>query len=94
LCNPGSHLGAAKFEEVSDRVGAENYWPWGLSVGDLNADGWDGFIASGMNFPYRYGINFSYSTIADKSLSTPNPFWASSRAAEARRTLPGSISIA
>src|ERR1700704_3967969 len=45
-------------EEISDRVGVENYWPWGPSVGDLNADGWqDIFIASSMNFPYRYGIN-------------------------------------
>jgi hypothetical protein len=27
-------------------------------VGDLNADGWDdAFIPSGMNFPFRYGIN-------------------------------------
>lgn len=49
---------AGQFEEVSDRVGAENYWPWGFSVGDLNADGWDDvFIASSMNFPFRYGIN-------------------------------------
>jgi len=47
-----------KFEEVSDRMGVENYWPWGPSVGDLNADGWDDiFIASSMNFPFRYGIN-------------------------------------
>ena len=52
------NLGHGKFEEVSDRMGAENYWPWGPSVGDLNADGWDDiFIASSMNFPYRYGIN-------------------------------------
>ena len=52
------NLGAGKFEEVSDRMGAENYWPWGPSVGDLNADGWeDIFIASSMNFPFRYGIN-------------------------------------
>ena len=36
----------------------ENYWPWGVSVGDLNADGWDDiFITSGMSFPYRYEIN-------------------------------------
>ena len=36
-------------------IGAENYWPWGPSVGDLNADGWDDvFIASGMGFPFRY----------------------------------------
>ena len=41
-----------------DRVGAENYWPWGPSVADFNADGWqDIFIASSMNFPFRYGIN-------------------------------------
>ncbi len=47
-----------KFEEVSDKMGVENYWPWGVSVGDLNADGWDDiFISSGMSFPYRYGIN-------------------------------------
>jgi enediyne biosynthesis protein E4 len=52
------NLGAGKFEEVSDRMGVENYWPWGPSVGDFNADGWDDiFIASSMNFPYRYGIN-------------------------------------
>jgi hypothetical protein len=52
------NLGAGKFEEVSDPMGAENYWPWGPSSGDLNADGWeDLFIASSMNFPFRYGIN-------------------------------------
>jgi hypothetical protein len=50
--------GNGKFEEISDRAGVENYWPWGPSVGDLNADGWqDIFIASSMNFPMRYGIN-------------------------------------
>ena len=52
------NLGNGKFEEVSDRLGVETYWPWGPSVGDLNADGWDDiFIASGMSYPYRYGIN-------------------------------------
>lgn len=52
------NLGAGKFEEVSDRMGVENYWPWGVSIGDVNADGWDDiFISSSMNFPYRYGIN-------------------------------------
>jgi hypothetical protein len=52
------NLGAGKFEEVSDRMGVETYWPWGPSVGDLNADGWqDIFVAAGMDFPYRYGIN-------------------------------------
>lgn len=52
------NLGGGRFEEVSDRLGVETYWPWGPSVGDLNADGWDDiFIASGMSYPYRYGIN-------------------------------------
>jgi enediyne biosynthesis protein E4 len=52
------NLGGGKFEEVSDALGVETYWPWGPSVGDLNADGWeDIFIAAGMSYPYRYGIN-------------------------------------
>ncbi len=52
------NLGQGRFEEISDRIGAENYWPWGPSVDDVNADGWDDiFIASGMGFPFRYGIN-------------------------------------
>ncbi len=50
--------GDGVFEEISDRIGAENYWPWGVSVGDLNADGFeDVFVASSMNFPFRYGVN-------------------------------------
>ncbi|HEY6928235.1 MAG TPA: CRTAC1 family protein, partial [Thermoanaerobaculia bacterium] len=52
------NLGNGKFEEVSDKVGVENYWPWGVSVGDFNADGWDDvFITASMCFPFRYGIN-------------------------------------
>jgi len=52
------NLGGGQFEEVSDRMGLENYWPWGPSTGDINADGWeDVFVASSMNFPFRYGIN-------------------------------------
>jgi enediyne biosynthesis protein E4 len=52
------NLGNGRFEEISDRLGVENYWPWGPSVGDLNADGWpDIFIAAAMNYPWRYGIN-------------------------------------
>ena len=50
--------GAGKYKEVSDAIGAENYCPWGPSVADLNADGYDDtFIASGMNYPERYMIN-------------------------------------
>lgn len=50
--------GAGKFQEVSDQLGVENYWPWGFSVGDLNADGYeDVFVTASMCFPYRYGVN-------------------------------------
>jgi hypothetical protein len=50
--------GPDKYREVSDALGLENYCPWGPSVGDLNADGFqDVFIASGMNYPERYMIN-------------------------------------
>ncbi len=52
------NLGGGKFEEISDKIGVETYWPWGVSVADVNADGWDDiFVAGGMNFPFRYGIN-------------------------------------
>ena len=33
--------GDKQFVEDSDRVGAETFWPWGPSVGDLNADGYE-----------------------------------------------------
>ncbi|MEE3259454.1 MAG: CRTAC1 family protein [Candidatus Latescibacterota bacterium] len=50
--------GRGRFAEVSARIGAENYWPWGLSSGDFNADGYeDVFITASMNYPYRYGVN-------------------------------------
>jgi hypothetical protein len=50
--------GGGKFEEISDRLGVETYWPWGVSVGDLNADGFeDIFVTAGMGYPFRYGIN-------------------------------------
>jgi hypothetical protein len=50
--------GPGAYREVSDEINLENYCPWGPSVGDLNADGFDDtFIASGMNYPYRYMIN-------------------------------------
>ena len=52
------NMGDGRFEEVSDTMGAENYWPWGLSSGDLNADGFeDVFVTASMNYPFRYGVN-------------------------------------
>lgn len=51
-------LGAGKFEEASDRMNLENYWPWGASVGDVNADGFaDLFVTCGMGYPFRYAGN-------------------------------------
>jgi hypothetical protein len=50
--------GNGKFVEVSDQIGAETYWPWGVSVADLNADGYeDIFVSAGMGYPLRYAIN-------------------------------------
>ena len=50
--------GNGKFAEVSGKIGAETYWPWGMSVGDLNADGYeDVFVTGGMGYPFRYAPN-------------------------------------
>ncbi len=52
------NLGRDKFAEVSDEAGAETWWPWAPSVGDLNADGFaDVFITAGMGFPFGYAGN-------------------------------------
>ena len=52
------NLGNGKFEEISDKIGVETYWPWGVSVDDLNADGYqDIFVTAGMSYHYHYGIN-------------------------------------
>jgi hypothetical protein len=50
--------GNGKFREASMELGLEQYWPWGVSVDDLNADGFrDVLITASMNFPWRYGVN-------------------------------------
>lgn len=50
--------GNGVFAEASETLGVETYWPWGFSVGDLNADGFeDVFVTGGMGYPFRYGIN-------------------------------------
>lgn len=49
---------AKTYDDVSDKAGVETYWPWGPSVDDINADGWDDiFVANSMNFPFRYAPN-------------------------------------
>ena len=59
--------GGGSFSEVSDQMGVETYWPWGPSVDDLNADGWDDiFVAGSMNFPYRYSVNSVFLNEAGK----------------------------
>ena len=46
------------FAEVSAAVGAETYWPWGVTVADFNADGdEDAFVTAGMGYPLRYVAN-------------------------------------
>lgn len=61
--------GDGTFNEVSDQMGAENYWPWGLSVGDLNADGYeDAFVVSSMNYGFRYHPNTLLINDGGKSL--------------------------
>ena len=50
-----TNKGSLSFAEESDAAGVETGWPWGPSVGDLNADGWpDLYVAAGMNYPFRY----------------------------------------
>jgi hypothetical protein len=50
--------GNGRFREVSTEIGTETYWPWGVTVADLNADGYeDIFVTAGMGYPLRYAIN-------------------------------------
>lgn len=47
-----------RFVEVSQKIGAETYWPWGITAADLNADGYeDVFVTAGMGYPLRYAAN-------------------------------------
>ncbi|HEV3006904.1 MAG TPA: CRTAC1 family protein [Pirellulales bacterium] len=47
--------GGGRFTEVSDAAGLETWWPWGVAVGDFDADGHeDLFLPSGMGYPYFY----------------------------------------
>ena len=83
--------GSRRYEEVSDAMGAENYWPWGLSVGDLNADGYeDVFLTSSMNYPFRYGVNSLLINNAGEEFLDAESSWVSNRAATTSRPRRGS----
>lgn len=50
--------GGGKFIEISQKIGTETYWPWGVTTADFNADGYeDLFITAGMGYPLRYAVN-------------------------------------
>ena len=52
------NMGDNTYLEISGDIGAETLWPWGLSVGDINADEFqDVFVSSGMGYPYKYAKN-------------------------------------
>jgi enediyne biosynthesis protein E4 len=52
------NFGSGQFEEYSQQWNLENYWPWGFSAGDVNADGWeDIFVTASMSYPFRYQVN-------------------------------------
>jgi hypothetical protein len=51
--------GGGKFKEVSQQANLETFWPWGISAGDFDNDGWvDLFIPSGMGYPFYYWPNY------------------------------------
>jgi hypothetical protein len=53
------NLGGGKFEEVSDRAGAETFWPWGVANADFDCDGFqDAFVPTGMGYPLFYWRNY------------------------------------
>ncbi len=50
--------GGGQFEELSQQLNLENYWPWGFTTADVNADGWeDIFVTASMSYPFRYAVN-------------------------------------
>jgi hypothetical protein len=51
-------LPSGKFMDVSAGANVETWWPWGVTVGDFDNDGYeDVFLPSGMGYPFRYWPN-------------------------------------
>jgi len=52
------NLGGGRMEEVSGRAGWETFWPWGVTEGDYDGDGFlDVLVPSGMGYPLFYWRN-------------------------------------
>lgn len=49
------NLSGGKFEETSQKAGAETFWPWSGVAADFDQDGDDDvFVAAGMGYPWGY----------------------------------------
>ena len=70
------NLGQGKFAEISDQANLETFWPWGVTIGYFDNDGFeDIFIPSGMGFPFFYWPNYLMmnnhdETFTDRAQST------------------------
>ena len=50
--------GDGRFTEMSDQLGLETFWPWGIADGDFDNDGRvDAFVPAGMGYPFYYWPN-------------------------------------
>jgi hypothetical protein len=62
--------GNGKFEEISDKAGAETWWPWGIAAGDFDNDGFeDLFVPSGMGYPFWYAPNYLLMNNGDETFA-------------------------
>ncbi|MCI0633031.1 MAG: VCBS repeat-containing protein, partial [Actinobacteria bacterium] len=50
-----ANRGDGTFAEQSGAAGLETWWPWGITVGDYDNDGWeDVLVPAGMGYPFYY----------------------------------------
>ena len=50
--------GGGRFTEIGEQAGLETFWPWGITAGDFDNDGYeDVFVPSGMGYPFYYWPN-------------------------------------